>query len=652
MGTVCRKAVWGAALLLWLVPAAGHASSGKGSGKHGARIDSGSARGQRTVIVTLKPGRKDAVRNKLQRRGRNVYGDHTLVEALSVRVDDEGYSDLANDPDVESIAYDAPVTASSDWSWSDWSSFWDLPRPTDYGYITPRAFLGLDGSVTGAGIGVAIIDSGISPSIDFFGRISAFQDFTNNRNGRPMSPYDDFGHGTHVAGLIGSSGALSERRYVGVAPGVKFVGLKVLDSRGVGRTSDVIAALEFAVANRERYNIRIVNLSLGHPVYEPAAQDPLVKAVEAAVRAGLVVVVSAGNCGVNPQTGIPGYAGVTSPGNAPSAITVGAADTAGTVGRSDDRVEAYSSRGPSWYDGIAKPDVVAPGHQLISNQMAGSTLASALSSDMLRDGYGRFLPLSGSSMSAAVVSGLVAVMLEANAGAISGNRPAFTSQLSPNAIKMMLQYTATPLRDDSGALYDALTQGTGLVNGAGAVAVASRTDTRKAVDALWSTAPLSPWTSFDGVSEAWSQAIVWGTRVVQGSGLVEIRQSEWAENIVWGTGELDNVLWGAAWNNGEIIVWGTALGSIEASWWGNAGFGENIVWGTLGWAENIVWGTGLLGSYNGENIVWGTLLGENIVWGTLLDENIVWGTLFDENIVWGTSYDGSSSGKGSNGGAW
>ena len=119
MGTVCRKAVWGAALLLWLVPAAGHASSGK----HGARIDSGSARGQRTVIVTLKPGRKDAVRNKLQRRGRNVYGDHTLVEALSVRVDDEGYSDLANDPDVESIVYDAPVTASGDWSWSDWSSF-------------------------------------------------------------------------------------------------------------------------------------------------------------------------------------------------------------------------------------------------------------------------------------------------------------------------------------------------------------------------------------------------------------------------------------------------------------------------------------------------------------------------------------------------
>ena len=647
MGTVCRKAVWGAALLLWLMPAAGHASSGKGSGKDRARVDDGARGRARNVIVTPKPGRKEAVRSKLQRRGRDVYGEHTLVEALSVRVDSEDLAELANDPDVQSVSFDAIVTASGADDWSFWQ---DLLRPSGEEYVTPRAFLGLGGSFTGSGVGVALIDSGIAPSLDFSGRISGFYDFTDGGAGRPRPPYDDYGHGTHIAGLIGSSGASSLSRYVGVAPGVRFLGLKVLDSRGTGRTSDVIAALEFAVANKERFNLRVVNLSLGHPIYESAAKDPLVRAVEAAVRAGLIVVVAAGNCGVNPQSGLIGYAGVTSPGNAPSAITVGAADTAGTVARADDRVEPYSSRGPSWYDGIAKPDLVAPGHRLISNQVEGSTLSSLLWGDTLRDGYGRYLRLSGSSMSTAVVSGLVAVMLEANTGGgtvsssswgPANNRPAFTSQLPPNAVKMMLQYTATPLRDEHGAPYDALTQGTGLVNGAGAVLLASRTDTKKPVDTLWSTAPIAPWTTFDGITETWSQAIVWGSRLVQGSGLVEIRQSEWAENIVWGTGELDNVLWGAASTNGEIIVWGTALGTVDATWWGNAGFGENIVWGTLGWAENIVWGTGLLGVFNGENIVWGTLLGENIVWGTLLDENIVWGTS-----------DGGSSGKGSNGGAW
>ena len=115
-----------------------------------------------------------------------------------------------------------------------------------------------------------------------------------------MTPSDEYGHGTHVAGLIGSSGASSNGKFAGVAPGVKLLALRVLDRKGAGRTSDVIAALEFAVANKERFGIRIVNLSLGHPIYESAASDPLVQAVEAAVRAGLVVVTAAGNYGTNP----------------------------------------------------------------------------------------------------------------------------------------------------------------------------------------------------------------------------------------------------------------------------------------------------------------------------------------------------------------
>ena len=128
----------------------------------------------------------------------------------------------------------------------------------------------------------------------------------------------------------------------------------------------MITALEFAVANRRRFNIQVVNLSLGHPIFSPAASDPLVQAVESAVRAGLIVVVSAGNMGTNPDTGQVGYAGITSPGNAPSAITVGCVNTQGTVTHADDNVAPYSSRGPTWYDGFVKPDVVAPGASLVS----------------------------------------------------------------------------------------------------------------------------------------------------------------------------------------------------------------------------------------------------------------------------------------------
>ena len=186
---------------------------------------------------------------------------------------------------------------------------------------------------------------------------------------------DDYGHGTHVAGLIAADATLSPTgEPIGVATGARLIILKALDASGAGRTSDVIAAIEFATANRVSLGIDVINLSLGHAIYEPAATDPLVQAVEAAARAGIVVVASAGNIGRNLTTGEVGYAGITSPGNAPSAITVGALRTGDTVGRGDDCIAGYSSRGPSWYDAYAKPDLVAPGHALVSDASPGSTL--------------------------------------------------------------------------------------------------------------------------------------------------------------------------------------------------------------------------------------------------------------------------------------
>ena len=131
-----------------------------------------------------------------------------------------------------------------------------------------------------------------------------------------------------MAGTIAGSGALSAgKSYKGLAPDVQLVVLKVLDATGAGYTSDVVRAIDFAVANKSRFGIDVINLSLGHPIYEPASTDPLVQAVERASKAGIIVLAAAGNTGVNPTTGQPGYAGINSPGNAPSAITVGAVTT-------------------------------------------------------------------------------------------------------------------------------------------------------------------------------------------------------------------------------------------------------------------------------------------------------------------------------------
>ena len=209
-----------------------------------------------------------------------------------------------------------------------------------------------------------------------------------------------------------------------MAPGAKFVSLRVLNTLGVGSTSSVIAAIQWAIANKSQQGIDVINLSLGHPIFEPAATDPLVQAVESAVRSGITVVVAAGNMGINPFTGQVGYTGISSPGNAPSAITVGSSRTMGTTTRQDDLVSDFSSRGPTWYDAYQKPDVVAPGQYLLGPATTSQVLYGLL--PMLRGpSYGgrAYMYMSGTSMAAGVVSGSVALMIEQSRLTFSNARP-------------------------------------------------------------------------------------------------------------------------------------------------------------------------------------------------------------------------------------
>jgi serine protease AprX len=408
----------------------------------------------------------------------------------------------------------------------------------------------------------------------------------------------------------------------------------------------VVRALEWIVASRRSgarnaVRIDVVNLSLGHPIYEPAATDPLVRAVENAVRAGIVVVVAAGNHGQEAD-GSAGYAGVTSPGNAPSAITVGAADTRQTAGRSDDRIAVFSSRGPTWFDAFAKPDVVAPGVALAAEAADGAQLYltyPSLKVTVKHRNYGR---LSGSSVATATAAGVVALVLEASREANDGRA------LTPNAVKAVLQYTAIPV---AGA--DALSQGSGQVNGRGALALAALIDPTMPAGQWWLRTPVLPFSSIAGHLHAWSRTIVWNDSAIRGADAIFLRSQLWDDNIVWGSGcDTDEAhcltsVWGAA-AEADNIVWGSGLAWAEDLVYADRVIGllagDNIVWGTLAGlrADNIVWGTIL----DADNIVWGTLRGDNIVWGTLnFAENIVWGTLRGDNIVWGTLSGGAEGGR-------
>jgi len=536
------------------------------------------------VIIRVVPGKRALVGRALRRDGLAVRTEHPLIDAFTLEIPGKALRGLSHNPDIASISLDAPIRVHQ------------TAAPSGQ---TLRSTVGVSSiAARGAGVGIAIVDSGIAPSSSVFGnRITAFYDFTNGTP-RAAAPSDPYGHGTHVASL--AAGGPFWSTYPGIATSANLIGLRVLDDRGQGYTSSVIAAIEFAVNYRAQLGIHIINLSLGHPILEAAATDPLVQAVEAAARAGVVVVVSAGNFGRNPATGQVGYGGITSPGNAPSAITVGAVDTSGTVSRNDDTVAPFSSRGPTWYDGEAKPDIVAPGSLL--------TAAVDPSCRLYQENPGarvsvfqdpnRYLRLSGTSMAAAVVSGIVATMVEAHRDLISWN----TRNLSPNTVKAILQFTALPTKDNFiGADGPAeLSRGAGAVNAIGAVRVAQMIDAARPLGINWTLSAPWPATTIGSDTIAWGQHLVWGSHLVWGN-TIYFHEKGWDEASTWGSLEAEHIVWG----------------NVDP---------QHLVWGNLTWGSHIVWGNALVGTLDGQHIVWGNVVdAEHLVWGNLAAEHLVWG---------------------------
>jgi serine protease AprX len=297
---------------------------------------------------------------------------------------------------------------------------------------------------TGAGVNVAVLDTGIAALPDFAGRMVAGIDLSGEGN-----PWQDgYGHGTFVAGLIAGNGASSNGTYTGEAPGAGLVSVKVAGASGQTDLATVIAGVGWTVANQANDNIRVLNLSLGYLPVESTVLDPLDQAVEVAWQSGITVVASAGNSG-------PGNGTVLSPGDDPLVLTTGAVDDGAQANPAADTMTTFSSVGPTNPDGWFKPDLVSSGRSVVSLRAPGSTVDAQNPS--ARVGSANFVG-SGTSFSSAITSGAAALLIAAD--------PSY----APNTVKGTLLGTTMP-----GPIGNPFVDGHGILNVATAVSSAPMT---------------------------------------------------------------------------------------------------------------------------------------------------------------------------------
>lgn len=540
------------------------------------------------VIVQWKhaPGQSDD--DKITTRGGHVGAKFSHSRSGKYTLPAYAINDFAQDPDVLYVSPDRPVHAK-----------------LDYTSSAVNAAAAWSQNLYGSGVTVAVIDSGMnqSPDLgapaaivyneDFTGEYTQSKNVLDTKNAPDL-----FGHGQHVAGIIGSNGkssmcATCTRLMLGIAPAVQFVNLRALDENGNGTDSSVIAAIERAIQLKDKYHIRIINLSVGRPVYESYSQDPLCQAVEQAWQAGIVVVVAAGNDGRDNSMGTNGYGTIDAPGNDPDVITVGAMKTMNTMDRGDDLIASYSSKGPSVIDGVMKPDIVAPGNQIVS-LLAGpqDTLATQNPGSRVPVSYYQAFPpgpkvpysnayftLSGTSMATPVVTGAVADLLQAS--------PALT----PDQVKARLMLTAyktfpvsstatdTVTGQSYVSYYDAFTVGAGYLDLAAAlqsnaVATATALSPLAVFDTTSQTVsfqadPSSAWYIDAQTGSTFSPMNVWGSTNLSGTGTlggglsgssVDATRSMWNLSTV----DANRSMWNLSTVDASRSMWNLSTTSAES----------------------------------------------------------------------------------------
>lgn len=464
----------------------------------------------------------------------------------------------------------------------------------------------------GTNVGVAVIDSGITPVSDLAsnslslssltqlvsslgqvapgstGRILYSQNFVANEN----DALDHYGHGTHVAGLIAGNGAASTgtqyfRTFKGSAPNANIINLRVLDENGAGTDSSVIAAIDQAISLKSQYNIRIINLSLGRPIYESYTLDPLCQAVEQAWKAGIVVVVAAGNDGRDLNLNPEGYGTIDSPGNDPYVLTVGAMNTMETASITNDIIASYSSKGPSFIDHVVKPDIVAPGNLVTSLEFSQDPLAInnpsfyTFYSFYEKNGAAapsrQYFPLSGTSMATAVTSGAIADLLQAVPQLtpdqvkalvmVNGDRSYFpqTSSVTAGGIVYKANYDVFTV--GAGYLDIAKTVSAALVNG-GSVPPGTAMSPIAVYDpTTGNTTAVVDQTALWGKNGSWSASSVYGARAFATSSTGSA--AVWGSTALWGKNDPDGYT--ALW--GTTALWGKGTPDAQTALWGKSGDG-------------------------------------------------------------------------------
>ena len=422
---------------------------------------------------------------------------------------------------------------------------------------------------TGRGVTVAVLDSGVAADPDLVSpanRILASVNFADQR-----LVADPGGHGTHVAGIIAGNGTRSAGEFVGVAPEANIVDVRVLSSHGSGRISSVIRGIEWVLANRVTYNIRVINLSFGAPPPTSYRTDPLSAAVEIAWRRGLVVVAAAGNTGPARDT-------VASPGIDPYVITVGAADDRGTASPRDDTLAAFSSWGTA--DSNAKPDLVAPGRRIISIRVQGSALDSLFPDRVVVAHNGStYLRLSGTSMATPVVAGAAALVLQ--------GRPSLT----PDQVKALLVGTTQPFGQDTGAsLPDPAMAGAGLLD---ALAAAQGPTPSTGTTGLLGMTP-----ALGGVSEG--PALAAANRSLRPANTFAraIFRVLYRSPMRWKDPNLGGIAWGS-------LTW------------------DSIAWDSIAW-DNYDW----------DSIAWDSIAWDSIAWDSIAWDSIAWDSIAWDSIAW------------------
>ena len=395
--------------------------------------------GQVVSVIVQKVDKSTVVEEQVTRSGGQVTQDLKIINAFAAEMTAHSALDIARSSHVRWVSLDATVVSSVCPACIDTTSLANAYIRT----IKADQLWNKSPYIQGKAIGVAVVDSGINPNGDLFTVMGANRQVADIRfnSDYNQSTSDGYGHGTHVSGIVAGDGSESSGKYIGVAPMANIINVKVSNDDGSAMMKDIVAGLQWVLDNKATYNIRVVNLSLNSTVAESYQTSPLDAAVEILWFNKIVVVVSAGN---------QGSGAIYPPANDPFVITVGATDDKGTASLSDDVLASFSAYGQT-SDGFMKPDLVAPGTNIIArlvNQNMG--LANAHPANKVGDQYFR---MSGTSMAAPIVSGAVALLLQDEPG------------LTPDQVKYRL--TATANKSWSG--YNATKSGAGCLDAYAAV---------------------------------------------------------------------------------------------------------------------------------------------------------------------------------------